>query len=162
VQGDAYDTQSLISAMKGLDAVLSVLGTSSMKEASVFAKKTTQNIVDAIRTSGVKRLVTMSSFLAVNDQLSTPMRLITGRVMKKVIADFQAGVRLLHDSKLDWTVVYATRLTNQPKSGSSRIVTEGQRVGMRNSIARADVAQFMLKALSSPKTIGKQLTVTAR
>jgi hypothetical protein len=44
-----------------------------------------------------------------------------------------------------WTIVYATKLTNGPKT-EARVVPESEKVGMSQKISRAGVASFLLQA----------------
>jgi putative NADH-flavin reductase len=59
---------------------------------------------------------------------------------------------VLRDSALDWTVVRPPRLTDKPLTGTYR-VAYGQNLRRGLFISRADVAQFMLRALDRPDTI---------
>ena len=65
--------------------------------------------------------------------------------MGSQIKDKAAGEDVLRTSGLDWTIVYATKLTNGPKS-EARVVPETRKVGMSQKISRADVASFLLQA----------------
>ena len=55
------------------------------------------------------------------------------------------GEEALRASGLDWTIVYATRLTNGPKTEPT-VVPETTKVGMSDTVSRADVASFLLQA----------------
>ena len=53
---------------------------------------------------------------------------------------------LVRDSGLDWTIIRPPRLTDQPLTGAYR-TAYGQNVRRGYSVARADVAQRMLRVL---------------
>jgi uncharacterized protein YbjT (DUF2867 family) len=61
------------------------------------------------------------------------------------IKDKTAGEEALRASGLDWTIVYATKLTNGPKT-EPRVVPETAKVGVSQKVSRAAVASFLLQA----------------
>ena len=81
-------------------------------------------------------------------------------VMKGIVTDKTAGETLLKRSGIDWTIVYATRLTDEPRSGGYRTV-EGTltRVG---TISRTDLADALLSTLSDPNSVRQSRVVTSR
>jgi uncharacterized protein YbjT (DUF2867 family) len=64
----------------------------------------------------------------------------------------------LQDSGHDWTIVRPPRLTNDPLTGSYRTAL-GQNLRRGVVVSRADVAQFMLRALDHPETIGQVIGI---
>ena len=79
------------------------------------------------------------------DRLKAASKLLTGMVMGAQIKDKTAGEEALRASGLDWTIVYATKLTNGPKTEPT-VVPETTKVGVSHKISRADVASFLLQA----------------
>jgi uncharacterized protein YbjT (DUF2867 family) len=75
-------------------------------------------------------------------------RLLTGIAMGPVIKDKSAGEQILRRSDLDWTIVYASQLTDGPADGSVAVLPEGAKRRMSQKISRADVAAWMLQAAS--------------
>ena len=67
------------------------------------------------------------------------------------VDDERQSVRLTEQSELDWTVVRAPRLNNQPPKGNYRVVHLGIDAG--SSITRSDLAAFMLEELKNAKYI---------
>jgi hypothetical protein len=65
--------------------------------------------------------------------------------MRTEIKDKTAGESVLRASGLDWTIVYATKLTNGVKT-EARVVPENEKVGLSQNISRAGVASFLLQA----------------
>lgn len=64
----------------------------------------------------------------------------------------------LRDSGLDWTVIRPPRLTSRPLTGAYRITFEHNPHHYR-AIGRADVADFMLRALGDPSTIKQAIGI---
>jgi uncharacterized protein YbjT (DUF2867 family) len=140
VQGDATDRAVVSQAMKGADAVISVLGA----RGPVIAEAT-RAVVAAAEQAGPDRLVMLSSFAVARDRLTPVNKLMTRVAMGSQIKDKAAGEEVLRASGLDWTIVYPTVLTNGPKT-EPRVVPETEKVGMSQRISRADVASFLLQA----------------
>ena len=140
VQGDATDRAVVSQAMKGADAVISVLGARGpvMVEA-------TRAVVAAAEQSGPDRILMLSSFAVARDRLKPVSKLVTRIAMGSQVKDKTAGEEVLRASGLDWTIVYATKLTNGPKT-EPRVVPETEKVGVSQTISRADVASFLLQA----------------
>jgi uncharacterized protein YbjT (DUF2867 family) len=140
VEGDATDRAAVSQAMNGADAVISVLGA----RGPVIAEAT-RAIVAVANQEGPERIVMLSSFAVARDRLTPVSKLVTRMAMGSQIKDKAAGEDVLRASGLDWTIVYATKLTNGPEAEAS-VVPETEKVGMSQKISRADVASFLLQA----------------
>jgi len=164
----------LESAVKGADAVLSGLGARSASEAGI-AWQGTRAMVAAMKATGVRRIVVVSAapigtvpspgrpnppkhdpgdgfFMR---HLFSPM---TKAALRTHYADLARMEDVLRDSALDWTVARPPRLTDKPLTGAYR-VAYGQNLLRGLFISRADVAQFMLRALDRPDTIRQAIGI---
>jgi uncharacterized protein YbjT (DUF2867 family) len=153
VTGQATDTSALTRALEGADAVISTLG----GKGSVIADSTPA-IVAAARQTGVSRVVVLSSFAVERDRLGAMSRLLSGLAIGPVIKDHSAGEKVLRQSDLDWTIVYASVLTDGPASGSVAVLPESAKRRMSEKISRADVAAWLVQAATgvqhSRRTVG--------
>lgn len=140
VQGDATDRAVVSQALKGADAVISVLGA----RGPVIAEAT-RALVAAADQTGPDRIVMLSSFAVARDRLKPVSKVVTRIAMGSQVKDKTTGEEVLRASGLDWTIVYATKLTNGPKT-EPRVVPETEKVGMSQRISRADVGSFLLQA----------------
>jgi uncharacterized protein YbjT (DUF2867 family) len=140
VQGDATDRAAVSHAMKGADAVISTLGAIG----PVIAEAT-RAIVAVAKQEGPQRIVMMSSFAVARDRLTPANNLLTRIAMGRQIKDKTTGEEALRGSGLDWTIVYATKLTNGPKT-ESKVIPETTKVGISHKISRAAAASFLLQA----------------
>ena len=140
VQGDATDRAVVFESMKGADAVVSVLGA----RGPVIAEAT-RAVVAVAEKEGPARVVMLSSFAVARDRLRPVSKIVTRLAMGSQIKDKAAGEEVLRASGLDWTIVYATKLTNG-SAAEPRVVPEDRKVGMSQTISRADVASFLLQA----------------
>lgn len=147
VVGDAGRAEDIGAAVRGADAVLSVLGHAKGAPPDVQTAAT-RHVVAALRASGGGRLLSLTG-AGVPDPNDPPylpavlvravMRAVTGAVLADAIAH-AAVLRAAPD--VGWTLVRAPRLTNGPKTGRYR--TGYLKLGPTHHVARADVADFML------------------
>jgi putative NADH-flavin reductase len=160
VEGDARSEADLAIALTGADAVVSSLG--SMKAGDALILRSTQALIGAAAANNVKRVVMMSSFLVTPNNKPTGLMKLFTPLLKGMVADKASGEDMLKGSDLDWTIVYATSLDKAPKGGVVRIVPEDEVVGMKNGIARADVATYMLAALADQSLVKKAVLITVK
>jgi uncharacterized protein YbjT (DUF2867 family) len=155
IAGQATDPSAVSRALDGADALISTLGGNGS-----LISDSTQAIIDAAPKAGVSRVVVLSSFLVERDRFDPVTRLLTGLAMGSMIKDKSAGEKALRDSALDWTIVYASVLTDGPASGSVVVLTEGRKWSLSHRIARADVAAWLVQAATSPQTSRRSVSIT--
>lgn len=155
VAGAVTDTAALARALEGADALISTLGGSG----SVIADSTPA-IVAAAHKAGVGRIVVLSSWVVERDRMDTATRLLTGIAMGALIEDKNAGEKVIRQSDLDWTIVYASILTDDPASGSVAVLPDGTKRGMSQKISRADVAAWMIEAATSDQQSRRSVGIT--
>lgn len=154
VEGDATDRAAVSQAMNGADAVISVLGA----RGPVIADAT-RAIAAVANQEGPERIVMLSSFAVARDRLTPVSKLVTRMAMGSQVKDKAAGEDVLRASRLDWTIVYATKLTNGPKT-EPRVVPETRKVGMAQKISRAAVASFLLQAATDDLYSRRSVVIT--
>lgn len=151
VLGDVLDPEAVTRATAATDAVVVVLGAPPRATDRVLTRGT-QHAVAAMHRHGVRRLVVETSFaLDGGDRLAGPAgrllvgfsRLFTGPLW----ADKASQEQAVRDSRLDWTLVRPTTLSDGPATGSWTAAEE-PRLRLSASIPRADVAAFLLDQLS--------------
>jgi uncharacterized protein YbjT (DUF2867 family) len=155
VTGEATDTAAVSKVMEGADAVISTLGGTG----SVITDST-QAIVAAARKTGVSRVFVLSSSFVERDRLNTVTRLLTEVAMGGVIKDKIAGEQVLRGSDLEWTIVYASPLTDGPASGSVEVLPERSKRGILQRISRADVAAWMVQAAAGAQHGRRSVGIT--
>jgi putative NADH-flavin reductase len=145
IEGDALDADALDATLAGADAVLSALGPSGPGTTSVYSHGAA-SVLAAMQRTGVRRLICVSAAGLEQEPASTVLSgLIIPLMWGRRYADMRAMEEILARSHVEWTVVRPVRLTNGPRTGSYR---EADRIlpGASGShIARADVADFMLR-----------------
>jgi putative NADH-flavin reductase len=157
VQGDIRDAAKVAQAVAGADAVLSVLGPTNNRPELAISQGM-DNILAAMRQHGVRRLI-QSVGAGVRDPQDTPtlVHAFFGGLVRllspNVVADMVQVVDKVRRSGLDWTVVRVPLLTEDPATGRVRVGYVGHDIGPR--LARADMADFMLKQLEDQAWLGK-------
>ena len=156
------DDASLASAMKGQDAVISVLGVGKSFKSGGIIGQATPRIVRSMEAAGVRRLVFTSAFGVGETYRDAPTipRLFMRTLLRDVYRDKEAGEAALRGSQLDWTIVYPTGLADRAGTGQYRV---GERLELRGfpTIARADVAEFLLNQVDDVKYVRKGVLVSA-
>ncbi|MDN5274347.1 MAG: yhfK 1 [Candidatus Saccharibacteria bacterium] len=156
IVGDATDEKTMHSAMAENEILISTLG--SLKAPVIT--QSTKAIIAAAKKTSVKRVIILSSFAAKRDQLTHSASLLTGMIMKNIIKDKRTGEHLLRHSSLAWTIVYAPTLTNARSGTPIRVIPSQERVGLKNKIARADVAAWILTELHDSFYLNKDVTIS--
>lgn len=168
------DPIALECAVRGADAVLSALGPRSAAEAGIVSLGT-RAMVEAMRASGVRRIVTLSAAPVAtvpSPGRPTPPRHdpgdgffmrnflspLTRAAFRKSYADLALMEDILRDSGLDWTVVRPPRLTNGPLSARYR-TAYGRNLRRGLFVSRADVAHLMLSVLERPETVRQAIGI---
>ena len=161
VQGSAFDPRAIAVTLQSADAVLSALGARSLGKEEVL-ERAVPLIVDAMDTAGVRRIVALGSAGALDDSLSRQPayrrwiveKLVYTTMLKWPVTSQRAQWATLSSSDLDWTMVMPPMLTSGKPRDRFRIDGEAlPRNG--SSIARADVAAFMLAQLRAPEWVRK-------
>ena len=154
MKGELTDEASIEKAVEGADAVISLLGPRGGSTQKPLTRGT-QNIVKAMKTSGVRRLIA-SSTLSVRDTGDKPSPTVSLLVniikttMHTAYQDITGAAETVRGSGLDWTIARVATLNNGPKTGNVRTGHAGTgHVGL--SISRADPADFMLKQVEDGK-----------
>ncbi len=153
VQGDVTDADAVTSAIEGQDAVLSALGARDLKTDDLL-ERASANIMAGMRAHDVKRLIVLGASGALRDASKHQTRLrkvlfwvLRNGLLKHPMRDSAAQQRAIEASDTEYTVVLPPRLTHGPRTGRYRVAMDGL-PPRGSSIARADVADFMLSALA--------------
>ena len=157
VAGQATDPSAVARVLDRADALISTLGGGG----SVISDST-RAIVEAAHKAGVSRVILLSSFLVERDRFNPVTRFLTGVAMGSMIKDKSAGEKALRESNLDWTIVYASSLTDGPSGGQVVVLTERGRWTLSHRIPRADVAAWLLRAATSPETSRRTVSITGQ
>lgn len=146
VQGDAFNPAEVSAAIAGHDAVVSCLGSSQGMKKSSELEEMVKNIVAGMQDHAVKRIVYTASAGIYQELPGVSGKLMMG-MLKNALTDHRAAVDWIEAHGLTYTIVRPMGLTNGAFTGNYREAATGVPEKSK-SIARADVAHFILKALN--------------
>jgi putative NADH-flavin reductase len=163
ITGDvARDDNALADAMRDQDAVISALGVGKSFKSNDLIGTTMPRVISAMQKHGVRRLIHTSAFGVGETTHEIPLlpKLFTKTLLKDVYRDKEAGDKAIHASSLDWTIVYPTGLSDRAGSGRYRA---GEHIPLRGfpTIARADLAAFLLSQMDDGRFVGRNVFITS-
>jgi putative NADH-flavin reductase len=155
VKGDVLDPGAVAQAIPGHEAVLNSIGMPANKT-GVLRSQGTQNIITGMEKAGVKRLICQTS-LGYGDSRPVLDRtpfvfkyIIVPFLLKKGFADHALQEEYIKHSTLDWVIVRPGNLTDGPLTRHYKHGFAPTDKTVTVKISRADVADFMLRQLTSP------------
>ena len=146
IQGDAFNSAEVSSAISGHDAVISCLGSSKGMRKSEELQNMTKNIVEGMKEHNVDRIVYTAS-AGVHKELTGIMGKLIMQLLKNALIDHRAAVEYIQDAGLNYTIVRPMGLSDKEFTGEYREAASGV-PAKSSSIPRADVAHFIIKALT--------------
>jgi len=171
IQGSPFDLAEVSQTISGADAVLSALGANSLKKEDVLERAIPQIITamqqTAAQSKPVRRIIVLGSAGALPSSLDKQpawrrwivQNLVYNTFLKWPVASQISQWQNLSQSNLDWTMVMPPMLTNAPAHGAYRI--DGDALPRNGSrISRADVADFMMQQIDSPRWIRKGVYIS--
>ena len=158
VQGDVRDSGSVVEAVAGHDAAIVALGSNGLRDKTTLATGT-RTIVDGMTRHAVERLVVLSA-AGVGEsrgQVSLLARVLFRTLLRNIHADHTAQEAIVKASPLDWTIVRAAILNDEPAAGDV-IATN---TGKIERIGRGDLAAFLVREASEGTYSRQAISVTS-
>ncbi len=163
VAGDALDLHSFTSSLEGQDAVISAVGVSSLVESlkpMTFYHDTAANIIEAMSTHHVQRFLCITS-VGVHNNPKAPLyyKALVHPLLSHKYEDMRQMETIVRESGLEWTIVRPASLSHGKWTGQYTLAADSdlERTG---SISRADVADFLLKALIDPAYVQHAVAIS--
>ncbi len=148
VKGNVFDTLSVESAVKGQYAVICALGTKRKYQTKMLSVGTA-NILSAMKKYRVRRFVCLTSLGALgNDGGFVLRKVMIPLFYKHVFRDKKRQLDEIMNSDLDWIVVRAVKMTDGPRTKHYHAALVRP---IKKSVSRANVADFLLKQITSDK-----------
>jgi nucleoside-diphosphate-sugar epimerase len=128
-----------------IDGVVVALGGKTSDVGETMLTDSTQNVINAMKDKGVKRLAVVTSIGAGDSEKQAPFffKILMMTAMKKIFADKNAQEEVVKNSGLEYCIVRPGGLTVDAPTGVINVIE-----GEAGSIPRADVAQFCLSAVT--------------
>jgi putative NADH-flavin reductase len=162
VQGDVRDRESVLGAAQGQDLVCSCIGVPiTFKKVDLFSIAAA-NLIAAVEANPGQKLIAVTGIGAgdsrghggfLYDKMFQPLLLST------IYADKDIEEQIIKASDVPWLIVRPAGLTNGPRTGTYRILTDLRGVTSKR-ISRRDVADFILGQAANPTQFGKTPLLT--
>jgi putative NADH-flavin reductase len=160
-QGDLLNSAELSRAIQGHDAIVSGFGprVPIAKGEENLLERFAGVLTSAMVQAGVSRVVVESVAFLFKNSILPPAYLLGRLFFPGVVADAAAMERVFAESPLEWTMVRPPQLTDKPYTGKYR-VGEGRLPPFGFKVSRADVADYMVRAVETPALAGKVVGVS--
>lgn len=149
IEGDVRDPAAVSRVVEGKDAVFVALGAPIMDNSGI-REAGTRTVVDAMKSSGVRRLICLSVFGAGESWSQLPRFyrwIIMPLILRRVLADHVAQEAIVRASGLDWSLARPGNFTDGALTGNYWHGDELPERRLSMKISRADVADYMLRQL---------------
>lgn len=164
VKGDLLDSDSLKSSLKDIEnVVLSVGVKPTFKTVNLFSEGT-KILIDEMKNAGVENLYCVTGIGAGDSRGLGGLlynKIVLKSILKSMYADKDRQEELIKNSSLKWVIVRPGFLTNGKLTDNYKALksfNKGTKVGM---ISRADVGDFILKAIDSKRYFGREVILTS-
>lgn len=148
VHGTVLDPANVAETVAGADAVLCALGSDSLIRPGVTLSQGTRTILQAMQHANISRIIAISALGIGDSIMSAPLHVrLLVRLAKGYATEKEKQERALQESGMQWIIVRPSPNTDGPRSG--RYLASSTTALPYTPIAHADIADFMLKQLSS-------------
>jgi putative NADH-flavin reductase len=162
VEGDILDTASVTAVTAGQDAVCVCIGIPpTRKPVNVFSRGI-ECALAAIGRESHQKLIAVTGIGAGDSKGHGGFfydRVINPLLLGTIYADKDRQESIIKASDVKWLIVRPGFLTNGPRTGKYRAI-ENLSGATSGKISRNDVADFMLKQLTTPTYFGKTPLLT--
>ncbi|HEX8327914.1 MAG TPA: SDR family oxidoreductase [Hymenobacter sp.] len=148
-QGDVLDYAAVQQAMPGHEAVLSALGAPAPQK-DALRSDGTRHILRAMTEAGVPRFICLTTLGMGDSKAALPALykyVLVPLFLRHAFADSEIQEQYIRQSPVQWTIARPATLTDGPRTGQYQHGFPATAKGLRMKIARADVADFMLRQL---------------
>ena len=159
IAGDAGDPVAVRKAVTGQDAIIDTIGGKTPYKDTNLERTAAQNIVDAMHSENVRRLIVVSMMGIGESKNQAPFwyeHLLMPTFLRGADKDKTAMESAVQSSGLDFVIARPPILTEDSATGSITIVPHDHK---GHKITRADLAQFLVDQLTDNQHIGKAVTV---
>lgn len=161
IQGDVLNTSDVQKATANQDAVVCCLGMPA-SDKSTLRKDGTANIIHAMESHGIKRLICQTSLGFGDSKKVLPWHmkyLIVPFILKNAFKDHELQEETIEKSKLHWTIVRPGNMTNGNKKGKYKHGFDASEK-IKLKISRADVAAFMLDQINKLQYMNQKVGIS--
>lgn len=162
-KGDVMQPLTFENEVAGKTAIISCLGTGNSLKATRIYSQGIENIINAMEAAQVTRLICISAgALYTNCEMGFFTRIFAAsvlqRILRNVYADMRLMERIVEESDINWSIVRPPMLTDKNFTGRYRTAVNAH-VKRPFSIARADLAHYLLSVVNNPDTFKSILEI---
>jgi putative NADH-flavin reductase len=162
VRGDVFNGAEVHDAVAGHDAVVSTFGVPYTREPVTVYSRGITNILAAMRSAEIRRLVAVTSG-GTNPRRDLREGIIWSLIIKPLLgktlyADMRRMEEIVFASDVDWTIVRPARLVETPSVTPYRYAETYVIRGLAKT-SRRDLADFLLRQVSSDELVGKAVAL---
>ena len=153
IQGDAFDQKVVENCMDGCDAAITTLGGATDDKRVDYIGN--NNVIESAGILGITRVILVTSIGCGSSKEAAPPSVF--EVLKDTLAEKTKAENILIKfyTNVNWTIIRPGGLKSEPMTGQAILTEDSTSIG---SIHREDVADLVVKALSSPNTEKKVLS----
>jgi putative NADH-flavin reductase len=162
VRGDVTDGESVATAVAGKDGVISAIGAPSLRAPITIHRVGIANILAAMKQTGVRRLVAISSaghYEGHDPNSSRFFEWIIRPFLRPLYEDLHAMDALITTSAVDWTILRPPRLMDTPALGRAREAPDVWVMPKGLVIPRADLAAVVVAKVADRESVGHFIAV---
>lgn len=145
IQGDVCNKDDVMKAVEGQHGVIIVLGTRNDLGPTTVMSDGTENILEAMKTCGVKRVSCCISSFLFWEKAKVPEK------YRPVTEDHERMLDALKASDREWVAVMPPHIAEEPAKGNYVIKNDAP-VG--RVISKYDLAEILVKCLCSEENVG--------
>lgn len=163
IKGSATNVDDLQKATKSAEAVLVTLGTGKSTKATTLYTDTAKALIQLQQITNTQiPFIILTGFGAGESghYHTFIMNLVFRFILKDVYANKTAMEQLIAASAIKWEFVRPGLLSNKPLSEKYRVETRYYQGMAISSIARNDVADFMVKQAETPTLLGQYVALS--
>ncbi|XP_010792282.1 flavin reductase (NADPH) [Notothenia coriiceps] len=147
VVGDVLNKDDVMKTLEGQDAVIIILGTRNSLSLTTMMSEGTKNIVEAMKSRGICKVVACMSAFLLWDRSKVPPRMLP------VTEDHDRMHTVLKSSGLDYVAVMPPHIADDLPLTESYLTQENMLKG--RAISKHDLGHFFVKCLSTSEWDGK-------
>ncbi|NLR91742.1 NAD(P)-dependent oxidoreductase [Flammeovirga agarivorans] len=151
MEGNVLHSNDVQKAVTGMDVVIVTLGSGKSRTSTVRSEGT-KIIIEAMKNQGISRLLCQTTLGAgeSNGNLNFFWKhIMFGWFLKKVFLDHELQEEFVKNSHLNWTIIRPSAFTDGNKTGKYLHGFSPTNKNTKLKIARADVADFIIKQINN-------------
>lgn len=167
IKGDILNLSDVHNTIKGTDAVVSLIG-HDQGSPEHLQSQGIENQIKVMEELKIKRLISLTGGGVRDEEHDQPgfmdkvvpfvMKYLAGKMVRNALKDGRRHAEIIKASDLDWTIVRAPMLKNDPAKNKIKVGYVGTVPGFK--LTREDLATFILKTVEQNKYIKDMPFVT--